>query len=608
MRIYLDRPWYATGDGELLGVLLAASDDADVVKSTSQWAADPVWAQQGPAARAALPLSDVLHSTGLDDRRVPGRPVGPPAALPAGRSRRLAARVGARLRAGVLAGARALVRRRGLRPAHRVLAVRPARGRPLPARLEPRACTSRPVTVCDFAQLTPERTATLTRPDDRHVRVVVTGPVGVPKTFLPSLIFSPPFVAHVQASRTVRARLERRVPAVGTDLGWQAVAQVDLPILGIDGTVVSWAGQIELPQALPPRRPGENTGLAGGRRGVGAASPPTRPRPASSGSRAASATRTTCRYKIPFNTAPVVCCASHADGGEEWLRDLTSSATWSSFCRASWAALLARDSPARLGTLRGRRRLEPSRLSAARSRQLALPAGDRRRAPRTTGSSQWRSCRICTSCPACGAGTSATASFSTGCVRGFTSSRRRPERSGAELSSLLPVRLRLASLEPLQRSPPEVDRRADPRALAVAGRALRRRQADLHLPLDGRSGCPLVHRDGKSGPRSTRKLITLGTPYRGALNALDQLVEWRAARGSGRCSARTSRPSAAVCRRCTSSCREYACVEVSGGAAQDNGGRAPRARHRHGRRRHAFPRRARPGGGRATAGRVRPAP
>ncbi|HVF58333.1 MAG TPA: hypothetical protein VNJ70_00745 [Thermoanaerobaculia bacterium] len=257
VRIYLDRPWYATGDGELLGVLLAVSDDADVVKSTSQWASDPVWAQQGPAARAALPLADILHLTGLDDRRIPGRPVGPPAARPL----------------VDLAGS----------PSVWVLGYEPefspARGlwfvdvafdprtafwpfiRLAVARYQP---DSNPgmhlsaVTVCDFAQLTPERTATLTRPDDRHVRVVVTGPVGVPKTFLPSL-FSPPFVAHVQASRTVRARLERRVPAVGTDLGWQAVAQVDLPILGIDGTVVSWAGQLELPQALPPRRPGENT-------------------------------------------------------------------------------------------------------------------------------------------------------------------------------------------------------------------------------------------------------------------------------------------------------------------------------------------------------------
>jgi hypothetical protein len=31
---------------------------------------------------------------------------------------------------------------------------------------------------------------------------------------------------------------------------------VDLPILGVEGTVVSWAGEIALPIAIPPRTPG----------------------------------------------------------------------------------------------------------------------------------------------------------------------------------------------------------------------------------------------------------------------------------------------------------------------------------------------------------------
>ncbi len=64
------------------------------------------------------------------------------------------------------------------------------------------------------------------------------------------------------ASRTMRARLERRVPGVGTDLGWETVATLDLPVLGIDGTTVSWAGALELPTALAPRRPGDNTTCA----------------------------------------------------------------------------------------------------------------------------------------------------------------------------------------------------------------------------------------------------------------------------------------------------------------------------------------------------------
>ena len=111
---------------------------------------------------------------------------------------------------------------------------------------------------CDPVQLPPERIATLSRPDDRHARVVITGPVGVPRGItLPSGAAS--FWQLLLASRTMRIRLERRLPAVKTDLGWQTVASQDLPILGIDGTTVSWAGALELPTAIDPARPGDNS-------------------------------------------------------------------------------------------------------------------------------------------------------------------------------------------------------------------------------------------------------------------------------------------------------------------------------------------------------------
>jgi hypothetical protein len=77
LRLYLERPWYSTGDGELLGVLLAAGPDGPLGDSVSQWGADPVFRQQGPAARSVLPLADLLQLTGFDDRPEPGRPVGP---------------------------------------------------------------------------------------------------------------------------------------------------------------------------------------------------------------------------------------------------------------------------------------------------------------------------------------------------------------------------------------------------------------------------------------------------------------------------------------------------------------------------------------------------
>jgi hypothetical protein len=257
LRIYLERPWFASGDGELLGVVLAFGNDALTEDHVSQWGADPVYWQQGPASRAALPLVDLAHLVGLDDRRQSGRPVGP-------------------------ATARTLVDVPG-NPAVWVLGYEPEYSseremwfvdvaldpgtafwpfvRLSVARLQPSSLPGlhlSPVVRCDIVPIPPERTATLSRPDDEHVRVVVTGPIGVPGG-LGSGSTVPDFFRQLLASRTMRARLERRVPGVGTDLGWRTVASLDLPILGIDGTVVSWSGTLDLPSAVPARRPGSNT-------------------------------------------------------------------------------------------------------------------------------------------------------------------------------------------------------------------------------------------------------------------------------------------------------------------------------------------------------------
>jgi hypothetical protein len=255
VRIYLERPWYATGDGELLGVLLALGSDAFVHGSVSQWGGDPVWRQQGPALRSRLPLVDLLQVTGLDDRPEAARPVAPP--VP-----------------------RTLVDLDG-QPAVWVLGYQPeySRSRSLwfvdvaldpgaafwpfvqlaVARYQPSSLPGLhlgPITMCDFAQLAPERIATLSRTDETHARVVVTGPIGHPRTGLSSTIAELPFLAQVAATRTMRARLEQHDPSVGTDLGWVTVAQQDLPILGADATVVSWAGEIALPLPLPLQTPG----------------------------------------------------------------------------------------------------------------------------------------------------------------------------------------------------------------------------------------------------------------------------------------------------------------------------------------------------------------
>ncbi|MGE3179636.1 MAG: hypothetical protein AB7O32_19340, partial [Vicinamibacterales bacterium] len=113
--------------------------------------------------------------------------------------------------------------------------------------------------ICDYAQLAPERTATLSRTDETHVRIAITGPVGHPREPLASsAVPRADFFNHVARSRRMRARLERFDPAVGTDLAWVTVGQWDLPILGASGAIFSWAGELPLPQAIPPRTPGTN--------------------------------------------------------------------------------------------------------------------------------------------------------------------------------------------------------------------------------------------------------------------------------------------------------------------------------------------------------------
>jgi hypothetical protein len=256
LRLYLDRPWYSSGDGELLGVILGFGNDVDTEDHISQWGADPVFLQQGPASRAILPLVDLPHLLGLDDRRQGARPVGRPVV-------QNLADVAGKPPVWVLGYEPEYSSDRGMWFTD--IAVDPGSAiwpfvRLAVARYQPSSLAGlhlSPVVLCDFVPLPPERTATLTRPDNRHARVVVTGPVGVPQIPLPSTT-GPKYLQLLLASRVVRVRLERRINEIESDLGWKTVATQELPILGFEGTIVSWSAEIELPVSLPPRRPGSS--------------------------------------------------------------------------------------------------------------------------------------------------------------------------------------------------------------------------------------------------------------------------------------------------------------------------------------------------------------
>jgi hypothetical protein len=268
VRIYLERPWYSSGEGELLGVLLApGGNDASALRHpVSQWGADPVWTSAPVANRALfLELDNLLRAAGLEDRPGDALPVVPPALLP------LAA-VPGEPPVTVLGYRPQFNTERGLWFVD--VAVDPGStfwpfARLAVARYQPNSipgCHLSAPVRCDFVQLTPERTASISRTDIRHVRVVLSGPIGVrepPAGFGRAMSTRPAaldYAAWVGVHRKVVARLQRRDPAIPTDLGWKTVAVKELTVRGFGRNIfeAAWVGELGAPVDLPLRTPGTN--------------------------------------------------------------------------------------------------------------------------------------------------------------------------------------------------------------------------------------------------------------------------------------------------------------------------------------------------------------
>jgi hypothetical protein len=263
VRIYLERPWFSTGEGEQLGVLLApGGNDAGLTGLVSQWGSDPVWISAPVGLRAAVSLDNLMRITGLDDRPGDAAPVGRPAVHPL----------------GAVAGIPS-VTVLGYVPQYNTerqlwyvdVAINPGDTfwpfvRLAVARYQPDSVPGHHLSVpvlCDYVQLTPERTTSVSRTDVHHVRIVVSGPVGIRQGQRHGTVALARTTASIHdlvaANRKVVARLQRRDPLLPTDLGWETVAVTDLVVRGRGASAaeVAWVGTLESVDEIPLRRPGE---------------------------------------------------------------------------------------------------------------------------------------------------------------------------------------------------------------------------------------------------------------------------------------------------------------------------------------------------------------
>ena len=309
IRIWLDRPWFSSGDGELLGVLVF--DRSEYVKrdgawvteartpppdgATSLWAADPILhapARVGDPTVPPLLGTEHLILDALTAGFAGAVGIAPPVlggdarSWPAGPAQPVA--VAARLPLLDVKGA----------PQARVVGYRPEYDeasrrwfvdvalqdtptaspfvRLAVARWQPHSlpgCELSAVALTAWVQPLPERRLTVNRPDAAHVQVTLSGVTarlrsGDRFSELPGALLSADApigeaaarAARLLRSRTVRARLEQ-LPDGGTDLEWENMAIVDLVPAEVDEgrtQEATWTGSLTIPSTvgIPLRRPG----------------------------------------------------------------------------------------------------------------------------------------------------------------------------------------------------------------------------------------------------------------------------------------------------------------------------------------------------------------
>ena len=264
VRIYLERPWYSSGEGELLAVLLAPAsgddfgpppEDQSGFPWVSKVGSDPVWHAAEWAKRPLQPmmLDNLVALGGFEDRHDPARPVrmDREVVLPTQNGSFSVQAVGYEPQYN--AERKLWYVDVALDPAHTMWTfVRLAVARYQPSSVA--GCHLSMPVRCNFVQLPPERTVSVSRTDESHVRVVLSGATGT-RRFSGREMST--YAQLVTEHRVVVARLQKRNPLVDSDLGWTTVATQQLPIRSSDmkANAAVWTGELDAGERIVLRRP-----------------------------------------------------------------------------------------------------------------------------------------------------------------------------------------------------------------------------------------------------------------------------------------------------------------------------------------------------------------